>query len=111
MTCQTDSEGYLLNITDWTPEIAALFANNAAIQLTPKHWTIINFVREYFLEYQIPPMEKIIVKYISLQKELMNDGLGDRSFSKQLLYELFPVTIPRELICQIGGLPKPTSCF
>lgn len=107
-----DENGYLVDLEGWTAEVAVQVAQKESIEkLTEAHWVIINFVRGYYLDYQIPPMEKIIVKYISLQQNLVGECKGDRVVSKELLYRLFPNEVPRDLICKIGGLPKPESCF
>lgn len=108
----TSTDGYLIDVDNWTRAFAIKMAKAEDIHiLTENHWIVIDFVRGYYLSYQIPPMEKIIVKYISLQKELVGTHQKDRAYAKQTLYDLFPSEIPRDLICKIGGLPKPESCF
>ena len=48
-----DEEGYLEDLGSWTPEIAEAMAKDEDVELTDEHWDIINFLREYYEEYQI----------------------------------------------------------
>ena len=52
-TYETDEEGYLLNLADWTKEAAEHLAEEEKVPLTDNHWEVINFLREYYNEYQI----------------------------------------------------------
>jgi TusE/DsrC/DsvC family sulfur relay protein len=54
-TYETDEEGYLLNLADWTKEAAEHLAEEEKVPLTDNHWEVINFLREYYNEYQIAP--------------------------------------------------------
>src|SRR5512135_3613164 len=57
-----DEEGYLTDIGEWTPELADLIAKSENIEMTPEHWEVVNFLREYYEEYQIAPAVRILVK-------------------------------------------------
>ena len=49
LTVQFDAEGFMTDPTEWTPEIAAVLAQEEGIDaLTDDHWTVINFVRDEF---------------------------------------------------------------
>ena len=52
---ETDEEGYLADITQWVPGVAEVMAKEDDLELTDEHWDIINFLREYYEEYQIAP--------------------------------------------------------
>ena len=44
-TIESDEEGYLSNINEWTPkELAKLLAADEKIDLTPEHWEVIDFL-------------------------------------------------------------------
>jgi len=103
-TYETDEDGYLVNIGEWTEEVANYLAETEEIpELTEKHWQIINFLRGYYQEYQIAPMIKILIK--AIMKDM---DLSKRDASK-MLYELYPAG-PAKQACKIAGLPKPTGC-
>jgi len=101
-TVQTDSEGYLANLEDWSEELAELIAGRESLQMTPDHWEIVNFLRRGYEETGVVPNIR------QLQKLLAN-AYGPEKADKTYLYELFPYG-PAKQACRIAGLPKPTGC-
>jgi tRNA 2-thiouridine synthesizing protein E len=61
---ETDEEGYLVNLSDWNTEIANYIAKTEEVPMTDQHWEVINFLREYFEEYQIAPAVRVLTKAI-----------------------------------------------
>ncbi len=57
-----DEEGYLTDITVWNKDLAVIIAKTENIELTPEHWEVIDFLREYYEEYQIAPAIRVLVK-------------------------------------------------
>ena len=101
-TLETDEEGYLVNLSDWTEEAADVIAKTEEIELTEAHWEVVNFLREYYDEYQIAPAVRVLTKAIGKK-------LGKEKGNSKYLYELFPYG-PAKQACKIAGLPKPTGC-
>ena len=62
LVAEHDEEGYLKDIGQWTPELADLIAKSEQIEMTDDHWEVVNFLREYYEEYQIAPAVRILVK-------------------------------------------------
>jgi len=102
-TVETDEEGYLINLDDWNDEIAVFLAKQDNIELAEDHWEIINFLREYYQEYQIAPAVRVLTKAVSKK-------LGKSKGNSKYLYELFPYG-PGKQACRFAGLPKPTGCI
>ena len=101
-TIETDEEGYLANLNDWTPEVAEALAAADGETLTDNHWEVINFLRDYYEEYQIAPAVRVLTKAIGKK-------LGKDKGNSKYLYELFPYG-PAKQACKYAGLPKPTGC-
>ena len=101
-TFETDEEGYLLNLGDWTEDIGKALAVAENVEMSPNHWEVVNFLREYYNEYQIAPAVRVLTKTIGKQ-------LGAEKGNSKYLYELFPYG-PAKQACKIAGLPKPTGC-
>jgi len=101
-TYETDEEGYLANLGDWTPELATAMATADGAELEDNHWEVINFLREYYEEYQIAPAVRVLTKAIGKK-------LGKDKGNSKYLYELFPYG-PAKQACKYAGLPKPTGC-
>ncbi len=97
-----DEEGYLTDIGEWNVDLANLIAKNENIDMTPDHWEVVNFLREYYEEYQIAPAVRILVKE-------MTKKFGKEKGDQKALYALFPYG-PAKQACKIAGLPKPTGC-
>ena len=101
-TYDIDEEGYLTNLDDWNEELANFMAQKESIELTDNHWEVIHFLREYYDEYQIAPMIRVLTKAIGKK-------LGPEKGNNKYLYELFPEG-PAKQACKFAGLPKPTGC-
>jgi TusE/DsrC/DsvC family sulfur relay protein len=97
-----DEEGYLTDIAVWNPELAELIAKTENVEMSDNHWEVVNFLREYYDEYQIAPAVRVLTKAIGKQ-------LGEEKGNSKYLYELFPYG-PAKQACKIAGLPKPTGC-
>lgn len=98
----TDEEGYLANIEDWSARVAEVMAAAEDCSLTESHWEVINFLREYYEEYEIAPAVRILTKAIGKK-------LGREKGNSKYLYELYPGG-PAKQACKYAGLPKPTGC-
>ena len=98
----TDEEGYLEDLSAWTPEIATAMATEEDLDLSDEHWDIINFLREYYEEYQIAPAVRVLTKSVGKK-------LGKEKGNSKYLYSLFPYG-PGKQACKYAGLPKPTGC-
>ena len=65
-TLETDEEGYLANLADWEKDVADVMAKEDGIDLSDDHWEIINFLREYYEEYQIAPAVRVLLSLIHI---------------------------------------------
>ncbi len=102
-TFEADEEGYITDISQWSPELANLIALDEKIEMSDDHWEVVNFLREYYEEYQIAPAIRVLTKAV---KKTMGVEKGNSKY----LYELFPYG-PAKQACKIAGLPKPTGCI
>jgi tRNA 2-thiouridine synthesizing protein E len=102
-TVDTDEEGYIQDISIWSPELAEALAKDENIEMTEDHWEVVNFLRNYYEEYQIAPAVRVLIKAIK-------KSLGPDKGNSKYLYELFPYG-PAKQACKIAGLPKPTGCI
>ncbi len=100
---ETDEEGYLVNLGDWSEDVAGFLAQQEKIDMTQNHWEVVNFLREYYNDYQIAPAVRVLTKAIGKK-------LGPDKGNSKYLYELFPYG-PAKQACKIAGLPKPTGCI
>jgi tRNA 2-thiouridine synthesizing protein E len=92
-----DAEGFFLKPEQWTPELAGEIARTAGLeQLTDRHWLVIDFMRNTYLETGSAPTIRTLGKLSGVPiKEL---------------YGLFPKG-PAKLAARIAGIPKPRGCI
>lgn len=102
-TVDADEEGYITDISGWSKELAVLIAADEKIEMSDDHWEIVNFLRDYYEEYQIAPAIRVLTK-------AAKKSMGPEKGNSQYLYELFPYG-PAKQACKIAGLPKPTGCI
>ncbi len=99
---EVDEEGYLVDLNEWSEDAAKILSAQDELELTNNHWEVINFLREYYEEYQIAPAVRVLTKAIGKK-------LGPEKGNSKYLYELFPYG-PAKQACRFAGLPKPTGC-
>ncbi len=97
-TVATNDKGYLEDIQDWTKDVAKVIAAGEEIELTEKHWDLINYLREEFIENRgTQPNTRAIIKAMSAEWGVKVKQ-GD-------LYDLFPLD-PSKQGGMIAGLPE-----
>ncbi|MEA3242800.1 MAG: TusE/DsrC/DsvC family sulfur relay protein [Pseudomonadota bacterium] len=99
-TVETNENGYLANLEDWSEAVAEAIAKADTVELTEKHWDIVNYLREqHFDNGGNEPNERTIIKD-------MGKKWGSKPTSKDM-YTLFPGT-PSKQGRKIAGLPQST---
>jgi TusE/DsrC/DsvC family sulfur relay protein len=96
-TVDVDGEGFLTDPSQWDEEVAEQIAGEAGIvELTPRHWLVVRFMRERYLATGSAPSIRALGK---------ESGVPIKE-----LYQLFPKG-PAKLAAKIGGIPKPKGCI
>lgn len=101
--CNLDKDGYLLNYADWSENIAYFLAEQEKIDLTPSHWEIIYFVREFYQQYKTSPSLRILIK-------ALESTFGQEKMNSRYLHQLFPEGVAKQ-VTKLAGLPKPVKCL
>ncbi|MEW6997162.1 TusE/DsrC/DsvC family sulfur relay protein [Colwelliaceae bacterium BS250] len=102
-TIDTDKQGYLLDVADWNTDLAVLIAEQENIELSEDHWQVVNFVRDFYLEYKTSPAIRALIKALKAK-------FGEEKANSRYLYRLFPKG-PAKQATKIAGLPKPARCI
>ncbi len=93
---EIDEDGFIQDPTQWDQAVAADLAKTEGVDdLTDNHWKVVNFLREYYLEFNMAPMIRKLCK--------------STGFKLKEIYDLFP-SGPAKGACKVAGLPKPTGC-
>ena len=92
---ERDGDGYLVDPTEWTPEIAHAMAEADGVELNDVKWDQILKAREYYEDQAVVPPIRKFSKHIGADQKEM--------------FKLW-MTGPMKPITKYGGLPKPTGC-
>ncbi len=91
---EVTEEGYLVNASDWTLDVAKDIAKEAGLDLTDKHIEVLNYIRDKYEKGEALTIRALGKSGIVTIKEL---------------YQLFPGG-PLKLSSKLAGIPKPASC-
>ena len=90
--------GHLVNHMDWDEDVARVLAAREKIELTDKHWDVIKYLRDEYINHNgNQPMERVVLKD-------MGKLWGSKPSSKDL-YVLFPLA-PTKQGAKVAGLPQ-----
>ncbi len=96
VSIEVDEDGFMQEPEKWNEDVAAALASTEGVEaLTDEHWKLVNYLRNYFLQFGVAPMIRKLCK--------------ETGFELKKVYELFP-SGPAKGACKVAGLPKPTGC-
>lgn len=101
-TVTVDGHGYLTDPELWTPEFAEYAARAEGIELTPRHFELISFIRSSLEDHGIIPDARFAFKFMGKP-----EGLS-KSAAKAALFELFPYGYVKQAI-KIAGMKQPRA--
>ena len=89
---ETDVEGFVLQSDTWTREVAEVLARDEVeCGLTDDHWKVIDYLRQYYLDYgSVPPVRKLA---------------RDTGCNLKQAYKLFPSGLCMGA-CRLAGIPR-----
>ena len=99
---ETDAEGYLASLDDWSEDVAQCLAERDQLALADEHWQVVRWIRDYYAENGTAPNLRVMSK-------LIGGSLGEQFGDKKYLFDLFPYG-PAKQAARYAGMPKPTGC-
>ena len=94
-TVEVNEEGYLKDFSQWTKEIGEEIAKEQGIEMTDKHWEVIDYIHDKFKKEEP----------LSIRGIKKSGVINIKEF-----YSLFPGG-PLKKATMIAGIPKPKSCI
>lgn len=88
-------EGYLTDLNDWNKEIALAIASEEGVEMSDKHWEVVDFLQDQ-CKNEVP---------LTIRKIGKSGVVNIKEF-----YQLFPGG-PLKKASKIAGIPKPVSCI
>jgi len=95
---EKDPAGNLIGLAEWSEDIARKTAGEMKIELTPRHWEVIHFLREFHLKHGRSLHARTLLQ--ALEERFAKKG------GRKYLYLLFPGGAVTQA-SRIAGLPVP----
>ena len=93
---EIDEDGFIQDPAVWDEGVARDLAKTEGVEeMGEEHWKLVNYLRDYYLKFQIAPMVRKLCK--------------ETGMDLKKVYDLFP-SGPAKGACKVAGLPKPTGC-
>lgn len=93
---EIDEDGFIQEPDKWNKAVAEDLAKTEnAYPMGDDHWKVVNYLRNYYLQFEIAPPIRMLCK--------------QTGFDLKYIYQLFPAG-PAKGACKVAGLPKPTGC-
>ena len=96
---ETDAEGYLANLDDWSEQFAEALAREEGLALTPAHWEVIRFLRAHWHEHGVQAQVRVMIRHFT---ECWGPEMGNNHH----LHEMFPAGGPQKQGNRLSGLLK-----
>lgn len=90
-----NDQGYLTDFSQWTKEVGEEIAKEQGIELTDKHWEVIDYLQDKHNKEEA----------LSIRGVKKSGVINIKEF-----YDLFPGG-PLKKATMIAGIPKPKSCI
>ena len=94
---KTDSEGYIVNLDQWSEGFVLSQAQVEGLMLTDENWEVIRFLRDYYEEHGVQCEVRKMVKHF---KNAWGSERGNSSY----LHRIFPRGGPQKQGNRLAGL-------
>ena len=94
---ETDSEGYLRNLDDWSEDFVRAQAQVEGLELSDEHWQLIRFLREYYAVHGVQAQVLAMIRHFS-------QAWGPARGNNHVLHEIFPRGGPQKQGNRLAGL-------
>ncbi|XPE64913.1 TusE/DsrC/DsvC family sulfur relay protein [Shigella flexneri] len=102
---ETDTEGYLKESSQWSEPLAVVgLPRTKGTSLSPEHWEVVRFVRDFYLEFNTSPAISMLVK--AMANKFGEEKGNGRYFPTDCFRKVRLASQPK-----IAGLPKPVKCI
>ena len=96
---ETDAEGYLKNLGDWSEDFALAQAKREGLELDDEHWEVIRFLRQHFQERGVQAQVRVMIRHFA-------QAWGPERGNNHYLHAIFPRGGPQKQGNRLAGLLK-----
>jgi len=94
---EIDSEGYLLDRGQWSEDFVRALAKHEGLALTPEHWEVIRYLRDYEFEHGVQAQVRVMIRHFT-------ERWGPERGSNHALHDMFPRGGPQKQGNRLAGL-------
>lgn len=94
---ETDAEGYLRNLDDWSEDFVRAQAREEGLQLAAEHWEVIQFLRSYYQEHGVQAQVRVMIRHFA---KVWGAERGNNLY----LHAIFPRGGPQKQGNRLAGL-------
>jgi len=94
-----DQEGYLQDLNDWSEDFVRALAAKEELNLSSEHWDVIRFIRHYYLEHQVQPQVREMIKHF-------RESWGPDKGNNRYLHDIFPIGGPQKQGNRLAGIRR-----
>ncbi|MDD3448301.1 MAG: TusE/DsrC/DsvC family sulfur relay protein [Gammaproteobacteria bacterium] len=96
---ETDSEGYLQDLDEWSEAFAVALAEEEGLALTGEHWEVIRFIRDYHERNHIQAQVRHMIQHF-------RKAWGPERGNNHYLHDLFPRGGPQKQGNRLAGIRR-----
>lgn len=96
---ETDSEGYITHLDEWSEDFARALAKQEDLELTDEHWQVIKYLRDYYQEHSVQAQVRAMIKHFTQE-------WGPERGSNHYLHDIFPKGGPQKQGNRLAGLHR-----
>ncbi len=96
LTC---SEGYIVNLDEWSEDFARALAKEEGLELTDEHWEVIWFIRQFHDEHHVQPNVRTMIKHFRKK-------WGPEKGNNRYLHDIFPKGGPQKQGNRLAGIRR-----
>jgi tRNA 2-thiouridine synthesizing protein E len=93
----TDSEGYLVDLNDWSEDFVRAEAEFEGLKLTSEHWEVIRYLRDFYEQKNVQCTVRDMIKHF---RKIWGADKGNNRY----LHEIFPRGGPQKQGNRLAGL-------
>jgi tRNA 2-thiouridine synthesizing protein E len=94
---EIDSEGYLVNLSDWSEAFVRAQAEQEGLELTDEIWEVIRYLRDFYEQHEVQANVLEIIKHF-------RKAWGPERGSNRYLHRIFPRGGPQKQGNRLAGL-------
>jgi tRNA 2-thiouridine synthesizing protein E len=95
----TDPEGRLLKLDEWNEGFALAQAQVEGLELTPEHWEVIHFIRDYYEQHNVQAQVRDMIRHFRA-------AWGPERGCNRHLHDIFPMGGPLKQGNRLAGIRK-----